>query len=596
LVERLLNSEPVLRLTDWLDRRWRWDKLPLPVAIFTLIGVRNRMRKRNLTDTGLPRADEELARRAADPEWTSRRTIDGTLNDLEKPRMGGKHTRFGRNVPREWTFPEPDAELLSPSPRVVSRELMTRKNFLPATTLNVLAAAWIQFEVHDWFSHGKGDPKEVWEFELAAGDEWHENRMKVPRARRDPTSDPPPTFLTEDSHWWDASQIYGSKPELAEAMREGAGGRLKMGLDGLPPAELEDHLDLEGVDGNFWVGLGVLHTLFMHEHNAICDRLRRENPGWRDDKLYDKARLVNAALMAKIHTTEWTPAVIAHRTSRYALGATWSGILGQRLGRPAPRLGSGDILSGIPGSKTDHHGVPYSLTEEFVAVYRMHPLLPDEYLFYSLENGSGAPRRLEFPDLDALKVRDRLTEIGVANALYSLAVAHPGEISLYNYPQSLQNLTRPGKEKLDLAAVDVLRTRERGVPRYNDFRRLFRLKPADSFPELTGGNLQVAKHISDVYDANIERVDLMVGLYAEPKPAGFGFSDTAFRVFVLMASRRLKSDRFFTHDYTPAMYTQAGLDWINDNTMIDVLLRHYPSLYPALRGVRNAFAPWARLR
>ena len=32
-------------------------------------------------------------------------------------------------------------------------------------------------------------------------------------------------------------------------------------------------------------------------------------------------------------------------------------------------------------------------------------------------------------------------------------------------------------------------------------------------------------------------------------PTGFGFSDTAFRVFILMASRRLKSDRFFTTDW-----------------------------------------------
>ena len=38
---------------------------------------------------------------------------------------------------------------------------------------------------------------------------------------------------------------------------------------------------------------------------------------------------------------------------------------------------------------------------------------------------------------------------------------------------------------------------------------------------------------------------LMVGLFAEPKPPGFGFSDTAFRIFILMVSRRLKSDRFF---------------------------------------------------
>jgi hypothetical protein len=30
-----------------------------------------------------------------------------------------------------------------------------------------------------------------------------------------------------------------------------------------------------------------------------------------------------------------------------------------------------------------------------------------------------------------------------------------------------------------------------------------------------------------------------------------------------MAPRRLKSDRFFTTDYTPEMYTPAGLEWID---------------------------------
>ena len=87
----------------------------------------------------------------------------------------------------------------------------------------------------------------------------------------------------------------------------------------------------------------------------------------------------------------------------------------------------------------------------------------------------------------------------------------------------------------------------------------------------------------------------MVGLYAEPLPKGFGFSDTAFRVFILMASRRLKSDRFFTRDYNAETYTQTGLDWIDETSMSDVLLRHYPELEPALRGVDNAFAPWTRV-
>jgi hypothetical protein len=90
----------------------------------------------------------------------------------------------------------------------------------------------------------------------------------------------------------------------------------------------------------------------------------------------------------------------------------------------------------------------------------------------------------------------------------------------------------------------------------------------------------------------VDRVDLLIGLYAEPKPKGFGFSDTAFRVFLLMASRRLESDRFFTDDFRPEIYTQAGMDWISNNTMRTVLLRHFPVLAPALKGVNNPFAPW----
>ena len=146
---------------------------------------------------------------------------------------------------------------------------------------------------------------------------------------------------------------------------------------------------------------------------------------------------------------------------------------------------------------------------------------------------------------------------------------------------------------MDLAATDILRVRERGVPRYNEFRRLFHLKPADSFEELTD-NPEWARELSEVY-GDVENVDLMVGLYAEPLPKGFGFSDTAFRVFILMASRRLKSDRFFTRDYTAETYTQEGLDWIDGASMRDVLLRHFPQLEPALHGVDNAFQPWARV-
>ena len=147
-----------------------------------------------------------------------------------------------------------------------------------------------------------------------------------------------------------------------------------------------------------------------------------------------------------------------------------------------------------------------------------------------------------------------------------------------------------GLPPIDLAAADILRSRETGVAPYNAFRRLLRMPPAASFEELAGGNAAYAREIRELYDGDLEAVDAIVGLYGEPKPRGFAFSETAFRIFLLMASRRLQSDRFFTVDYTPEVYTPEGLQWIEETSMADVLRRHYPSLRA---GARTRSRRWA---
>jgi hypothetical protein len=253
-------------------------------------------------------------------------------------------------------------------------------------------------------------------------------------------------------------------------------------------------------------------------------------------------------------------------------------------------LDESEILGGIIGSRADHHSAPYALTEEFVSVYRMHPLIPDELRIRSLANDAEL-ETVDLPAMSGRKAPDVVGRIGMADLYYSFGRAHPGAITLHNYPKHLQNLTRDDGEHLDLAAVDIFRDRERGVPRYNQFRRLLHKEPVKSFEELTD-NPVWREEIRRVYDNDLEKVDLMTGLYVEPLPPGFGFSETAFRIFVLMASRRLKSDRFFTDDYRPEIYTELGLNFIKTTTMLDVLKRHHPTLSPALDGVANAFHPW----
>jgi hypothetical protein len=302
------------------------------------------------------------------------------------------------------------------------------------------------------------------------------------------------------------------------------------------------------------------------------------------------------ALMAKIHTVDWTTAILGHPALQIAMRANWWGLAGERIHKLFGRISKSEVINGIPGSPKDHFGVPYAITEEFGAVYRMHPLIPDYFNFYSVatdEHLEGRP--FTFREVADRHTQERLEQISMTDLFYSFGISNPGAITLHNYPRFLQEFERPDGQFMDLAATDLLRIREFGVPRYNEFRELLHLPRVESFEELTD-NPTWAEEIRRVYDNDIDQVDLMVGLFAEPKPKGFGFSDTAFRIFILMASRRLNSDRFFTTDYTPKVYTQAGLDWIDDNNMSTVLLRHLPELQPSLHGVKNAFAPWHRVK
>src|SRR5260370_20629467 len=115
------------------------------------------------------------------------RTLTGVCNDIRNPLMGSTGQLFARNVEFDTTFPDLGRTeltknrhgdrlgLLKPDPQLVSRKLFTRKqssrnrcmdgyalpgfskdavcDYKPAPFFNVLAAFWIQFMTHDWFSH-----------------------------------------------------------------------------------------------------------------------------------------------------------------------------------------------------------------------------------------------------------------------------------------------------------------------------------------------------------------------------------------------------------------------------------------------------------
>jgi len=489
---------------------------------------------------------------------------------------------------------------------------------------------------------------------------------------------------------------------------------------------------------NWTIGLSFYHNLFVREHNNFVAKFRElaaqtpdDDSGLRDpvapgrviryrdvtpEGLFQVARLVVAAEIAKIHTIEWTPQLLYNEALYNAMNANWHGLI--RGDNPVSRaletvvvqglakskdpvdatqwysvLASGPGIFGL-GSKryapglsgwlfkkdlwdvsnpdhvnggVNHFGSPFNFPEEFVTVYRLHPMVPDLLEYREWDHSPDVIRK-KIPVVETFrgKATPFLADGGLANWALTMGRQRLGLLTLQNHPHFLQNLkmTRlhSPTNQIDVAALDIIRDRERGVPRFNEFRRQYGLTQLTSFDDFVDQRLpegaptraeqaRLVDLLREVYgqhrcdaskvitDAqlnpdgskindclghpdgsmvdNIEDLDAVVGWLAETtRPHGFAISETQVQVFILNASRRLFSDRFFTSSFRPEFYSRLGIEWVTNNgpdgrvlehgqpnghveelsPLKRILLRAIPELKPELEGVVNAFDPWARDR
>ncbi|MDP1907113.1 MAG: peroxidase family protein, partial [Hyphomicrobium sp.] len=336
----------------------------------------------------------------------------------------------------------------------VSNELLARTAFQPVPHLNLLTAAWLQFMTHDWFSHGDNDPKRPIDVPLPQGDTWQGGPTNRPGhmtvhatladpSRGEPDDGMPATYRNHVTHWWDASQVYGSDDiRVAQMRSDPAGnllpdGQLYLDENGLLGLDGREGVELAGFNESWWLGLSIMTNLFVREHNAIARHLRIDYPDASGDWIFGKARLINAALMAKIHAVEWTPAILDTPVLRAGMRGNWWGLLGEAYEKAHGRQGLGERITGIPGSEKDHHGVPFAVTEEFVAVYRMHSLLPDELAFRSLADNAVVDRR-GLAQCVGRHTREVYAHATLADVIYSFATMHVGALRLNNFPNTLR--------------------------------------------------------------------------------------------------------------------------------------------------------------
>ncbi len=765
-------------------------------------------------------------------ELITHRTLSGICNDLVNPLMGSTAMPFGRNMQFETTFPRLGLNeltknrhgdrigLLKPDPQLISRKLFTReqvenngcnqglgdKNFSPDTNcdylkapfFNVLAAFWIQFMTHDWFSHtyeGRNAPQleEVGctseeaktlgcregdrrETSLYASQDTPEN---IEHAGESYQTRSPKTTNNLVTAWWDASQIYGhDEPSQKRVLRDPADkAKLLLKNNYLPLlpdcAEYTEDCPVQpqwrgqeatSFPANWNIGTSFYHNLFSREHNYFVDAFRKlqqdtpdDDSGLRDpnvpekvitykevsdERLYQVGRLIVSAEIAKIHTIEWTTQLLYNEPLYAAMNSNWFGLFNQEedkvskilrrilkkdqnfLSRMSATvadwftessdakkansifsvLASGAGIFGLGNTKTEgmlwwesdgwdlndlkedvngginHFGSPFNFPEEFTSVYRLHALVPDLIEFRQKEDPNAISLKIPVFDTARGKATEHMHGRGLDNWALSMGRQRLGLLHLRNLPLFLQNLPMPHldseSQKLDIVALDLIRDRERGVPRFNEFRRQIGLKTLTSFDDFVDQRLpkndpwrqhqeESVKLMREIYgthtcDAskiiskvqrnedgsfindclghsdgsvvdNIEDVDNIVGWLAEyTRPHGFAISETQFHIFIINASRRLFSDRFFTSSFRPEFYSRLGYDWVLNNGLLSecpyavttqtdgskaclepgqinghtmavtplkrLLLRNIPELKDELMHVKNAFDPWARDR
>ena len=754
------------------------------------------------------------------------RDLNGYCNDIYNPLMGSTNQPLARNVEFEAvTFPDLDEQkispetrnrhahrlsLLEPNPQLISRTLFSRDQtqavncneghgstnspsicpYEKANSFNVLAAFWIQFMTHDWFSHAKEGRNADTVMHMGCTEPLKQTikcrpEDRIGEALIDRTD--PGTFdngkslrkaqrrtLNRVTAWWDASQIYGYDETSLKRVKKDPDdpAKLLMRPVGPPPendkardgwkqgylpvldASDRDHMNplWEGQEAtafpdNWSIGLSFFHNVFAREHNSFVEYFRSQDPKEdsglrRPDKpkepipfgevtareLFEIARLVVSAEIAKIHTIEWTTQLLYDEALHKGMNANWSGlfenysVVGSAVETVMNRMKrSGDVadanlkysaFAGGPGifgmrneirdcwhlffcpntytfpnpdhinGGTHHFGSPFNFPEEFITVYRLHPLVPDLIEYRQVQQPDHIQEMVPVVDTFRKNATATMHARGLANLALSMGRQRLGQLTLMNHPQFLQNLQIDGAgHQIDVAALDLIRDRERGVPRFNEFRRQYGLRTLTSFDDFMDEKLvdaakhdpakqrelnrrqEIVKRLKDVYGHhtcdkskvittaqktrietsegvrwepitdclgrkdgdkddkievdNIEDLDTIVGWLAEPvRPHGFAISETQFQVFILNASRRLFSDRFFTSSFTKEFYSKVGVEWVMNNGPEDhcvqrtwllfhkvdpsplkcVLRRTIPELEPELAHVVNAFDPWARDR
>lgn len=325
----------------------------------------------------------------------------------------------------------------------------------------------------------------------------------------------------------DLSTVYSSSEERLRTLRTFSGGKLQTSAGHFMPFNTAGlHNEPSDSSAFFLAGdirandhpvLTSLHTIFLREHNYLCDIVAKRDPGLDDEEIFQTARKINIAQMQKIVFEEFYPAI----TGRYL--PPYRGF--QRRVNP----GISDIFS-TAAYRIGHTLVGNNVQRRGPGMAPL-PSLDFSQMFFRpaqmfLQNGMETFLR------GAIHTTAQEVDTLVSNSLRNFLFSNVPEFRAF----------------VDLIALNIQRGRDNALPGYNEVRRIFGLLPARHFSDVTS-SLTVQSQLSTLYESP-EDIDPWIGLMAEDHVPGASMGPTTLRIWEREFVRIRDGDRLFYRNPT----------------------------------------------
>jgi prostaglandin-endoperoxide synthase 2 len=295
------------------------------------------------------------------------------------------------------------------------------------------------------------------------------------------------------NHDVDASPLYGLNKKITQMLRSYEGGKLKSQMingeeyppfyfeNGVPKEEFKD-LPLQHSttdpskreklfamgkeNANVQIGYVMMNTLFLREHNRICNILAQKYSHWDDEQLFQTARNIVIVLLIKIVIEEYIYHIAPYHFKF--------------------------VTDPKPFSKESWYRQNW-MTLEFNLLYRWHSLIPSKILV----DGQ------ELPLQETLWNTELVTSRGLGRLFEQASLQPAGLIGLFNTAPELINTDA---KSIDLGRVTRLKS-------YNDYREMCKFPRVTNFDQITGNEI-AQKELKRLY-GHVNNIELYVGLFAE---------------------------------------------------------------------------------